>query len=88
MKCVSEGHNITSDSFVFLIVLVASKLQPTSVSDVLCVCMLEATVMVLCVCMFEATVMVLCVCMFVGNSEEVADMKFVSVNLNRLALHP
>lgn len=76
MKCVSEGHNITSDSFVFLIVLVASKLQPTSVSDVLCVCMLEATVMVL------------CVCMFVGNSEEVADMKFVSVNLNRLAIHP
>ena len=38
--------------------------------------------------MLEATVMVLCVCMFVGNSEEVADMKFVSVNLNRLAIHP
>jgi len=73
MQCVSEGHNITSDSFVFLIVLVASKLQPTSVSDVLCVCMFEATVMVLCVCMFEATVMVLHVCMHVrGNSDGAA----------------
>ena len=27
-----------------------------------------------------------CVCMSVGNSEEVTDMKFVSVNLNRLAV--
>ena len=34
--------------------------------------------------MFETTVIMVC-WMFVGNSEEVTDMKFVSVNLNRLA---